>query len=399
MMISVFLTIFLAGSVVAGQPASGQCALCHPAERVAFEHSIHAKEEIRCTDCHGGNAEARDIKPAHGGNFRTLTDRKSIPELCATCHSNSSMMRPYNLPTEQFLIYQTSNHGQALARGLDTAAVCSDCHGAHDILPATDPASRVYPRNLADTCASCHADEALMEPVNLSSTVVEDYRNSIHGNALLDQGNSAAPDCTSCHGVHGAAPYGVGDVEKVCGACHQQVRQTFREGPHHEGMLAAGLSECASCHDYHAVKPFDSASLKEQCVQCHDEDSAQARTGQILSSLIQGATVEIEHAEELVREVKQIPLDVEDHNARIIQARTYLRELPTITHGLSVDDVETVARRARSVGEEVQHDIYAELGHRSMRRIGLVALWFYVLMTIAILVSYKRRIRSAGSPQ
>ena len=56
-----------------------------------------------------------------------------------------------------------------------------------------------------------------------------------------------------------------------------------------------------------------------------------------------------------------------------------------------------MSRRARSVGEEVQHDIYAELGHRSMRRIGLIALWFYVLMTVAIIIGYKRRIKAAGS--
>ena len=396
-MISVVLSIVLASSAAAGQASAGQCGLCHPAERVAYENSIHALEEVGCADCHGGNADAIEIKPAHRGKFRSLADRSSIPELCATCHSDASLMRPYNLPTEQYLIYQTSEHGQALARGVDHVAVCSDCHGAHDILPPSNANSLVHPRNLSSTCAECHSDEVLMEQAGLDPDVVDDYRNSVHGKALLERGNSAAPDCTSCHGVHGAAPYGVGDVEKVCGACHQQVRRAFREGPHHEGMAAAGLSECASCHGFHDIHSFDNPSLKVQCRECHSEDSTQAQTGQTLLSLINVASLEIEKAEELVHEVEQIPLDVEDHNARIIQAQAYLRELPTITHGLSIENVETVSRRARSVGEEVQHDIYAELGHRSMRRIGLIALWFYVLMTVAIIIGYKRRIKAAGS--
>jgi hypothetical protein len=37
-----------------------------------------------------------------------------------------------------------------------TSAVCTDCHGVHDILPASDPASTVNPDHLLATCQKCH---------------------------------------------------------------------------------------------------------------------------------------------------------------------------------------------------------------------------------------------------
>ena len=37
------------------------------------------------------------------------------------------------------------------------SAVCTDCHGVHDIRMTTDPASHVNPANELATCQKCHA--------------------------------------------------------------------------------------------------------------------------------------------------------------------------------------------------------------------------------------------------
>jgi hypothetical protein len=50
----------------------------------------------------------------------------------------------------------TSYHGKVTQLGDESAAVCSSCHGAHDILPLSDPNSRVAPQNRAKTCGQCH---------------------------------------------------------------------------------------------------------------------------------------------------------------------------------------------------------------------------------------------------
>lgn len=54
--------------------------------------------------------------------------------------------------------FADSYHGQARALGSPSTATCSDCHGAHSILPAEDSASTVAAGNLVRTCGACHAD-------------------------------------------------------------------------------------------------------------------------------------------------------------------------------------------------------------------------------------------------
>jgi hypothetical protein len=372
--------------------AEEKCGVCHPENRVAFATSIHAREGVGCASCHGGNPASVNVEAAHRGGFRSLTGRAEVPGLCAECHSDLEQMRPYNLPVDQHAVYQTSPHGKAVAKGDVRAAVCSDCHGDHEILSVADPRSTVHPRNLPATCGRCHGDEALMKGYGLDPKVVEAYRSSIHGHALLDEVNDAAPSCTNCHGVHGPTPAGVGDLDKVCGSCHVQTRRAFLEGPHSTGMVEAGLPECASCHSNHATTRLGLENLETLCAECHGDDSEQALLGRKLHALIEAAGVEVDKAEELALEAAQGPLHIEDHLSRIEEARTQLTESAPLVHAVSLEPVEQVTRRARSIGEEVRHELYAKMDRRPAR-LGLVLFWFYLLMTLAVLFVYKRSLR------
>jgi hypothetical protein len=40
--------------------------------------------------------------------------------------------------------------------GFERVARCSDCHGSHQILPASDPKSSIAPGNRVTTCQKCH---------------------------------------------------------------------------------------------------------------------------------------------------------------------------------------------------------------------------------------------------
>ena len=370
--------------------AAGQCGVCHPESRVAFAASIHAREQVTCTSCHGGDADTQNVERAHSGSFRGLRNRLATPEVCATCHSDLQMMSAYNLPVDQYAVYQTSQHGMAVAGGDSSAAVCIDCHGSHVIYAAADSRSSVASRNIPTTCGVCHSDEELMERYGLDPGVVEDYETGIHGRSLLIAGNLAAPNCTSCHGVHGATPPGVGDIDKVCGACHVQTRRAFLDGPHYQGMTEAGLPECATCHSNHAIQGLEVASIDTLCADCHGESSDEVLLGSKMHTLIEAATVEVEKAEALVLEGERAALDVEDHLGRIEEARTYLTEALPLAHSVSLEPVEQVTRRSRSIGEEVQHEIYTKLDQRPAR-VGLVLFWFYLLLTLAILIVYRRR--------
>jgi predicted CXXCH cytochrome family protein len=382
------MTATVAGAAVpapagAGFGPSGRCGVCHPAERVQFEHSRHAVETVSCVSCHGGNDRAIDQAGAHSGRFRGRPARASIPALCASCHSDETRMRAYNLPVDQFALYQTSGHGQALAKGNLRVAVCSDCHGAHDVLPPDDPASRVFPTNIPKTCGGCHGDTSATAPK--PGGEYREYLSSVHAHELLDKGNRRAPTCVSCHGAHGAAPPQVGDVDKVCGNCHTAERRYFTAGPHLAGMTKAGLPECASCHKAHAIAAAQPRRLGTACAECHGPRSAQEQLGKRLYASYSAALAGIGRAAESVEKAERIPLPTEDYRARLENARTYLREALPAAHAADAAVVEGFTSRALSVSDEIEREIHKKLVERNWRYVGLALFWFYLILTIVIL--------------
>ncbi len=385
-MIGAALALLLAAAPEAGN----LCTLCHPDVRVEFERSIHHSENVTCTSCHGGDPSASSVDAAHRGRFRGRIARKDVPEACAVCHADTSMMRPYNLPTDQLALYLTSGHGRALARGDGNAAVCTDCHGVHAILPPENVESSVHVLNIPRTCARCHSDAELMRPYGFTEDPFAEFTLGIHGRALLEEGNQAAPECSRCHSAHGAAPTGVGDIDKVCGQCHASARAYFLEGPHKAAMVAAGLPECASCHGHHRIRTVDVSMIDALCADCHAKDSAEVELGLKMRTLYEAAAADIDEAREIVDRAAAIPLYTEDYEARLNEARTSLIESVPAMHSLNLEHVQDLTRRARAIGNEVESEAGGKLESRKWRRVGLMVFWFYLLVTVGILARFRR---------
>jgi len=118
------------------------CGRCHHGITEAFRQSIHwpapgrpAEKLPVCSDCHS----AHDIGRTDESQFRM-----HMMDQCGRCHQQL---------TEA---YFETFHGKVSRLGYLRAAKCYDCHGAHDILPVTDPRSRLSPRNIVETCRKCH---------------------------------------------------------------------------------------------------------------------------------------------------------------------------------------------------------------------------------------------------
>jgi predicted CXXCH cytochrome family protein len=141
---------------------SETCSKCHAPIVDAYKQSVHGKALIDennqdvpvCTDCHG----VHNIQDP-----RTVQFRVQSPEMCAGCHANKELMSKYGLSSDVYSIYKRSWHGVDVsvyeARWptiWHDSAVCTDCHGVHDILKTQDPASKVNPKNLLATCQKCH---------------------------------------------------------------------------------------------------------------------------------------------------------------------------------------------------------------------------------------------------
>jgi len=143
---------------------SSTCSTCHQEIYNEYKVSIHGGALIQednpdvpvCTDCHG----VHNIQDPRTAQFRI-----SSPDLCASCHANQELMAKYGLTADVYNLYNLSWHGVDLsvykARWPNTwhySAVCTDCHGVHDILSTQDPNSSVNPDNLLATCQKCHPD-------------------------------------------------------------------------------------------------------------------------------------------------------------------------------------------------------------------------------------------------
>jgi hypothetical protein len=89
-----------------------------------------------CIDCHSAHAIVRADQP------QWLLG--SVEE-CGSCHERL------------YVTYFETYHGKVTRLGFGLVAKCSDCHTAHNMRPAADPQSSVYPMNLVATCARCHA--------------------------------------------------------------------------------------------------------------------------------------------------------------------------------------------------------------------------------------------------
>ncbi len=143
---------------------SQACAPCHKEISDQYSKSVHgaaianggAADVPTCTDCHGSHT----IKNADTASFRNST-----PQLCAQCHSDKAKMAKYGLSPNVYSTYMNDFHGVTVSltqrQGPDNyteKAVCTDCHGVHDIKSTKGGNTAEIKKNVQVTCQKCHPD-------------------------------------------------------------------------------------------------------------------------------------------------------------------------------------------------------------------------------------------------
>lgn len=275
------------GLVHEAPPKKITCAGCHEGAQQAYLRSMHARPPkpgeangAGCEDCHGGAHEV--LTP---GDPASPVNHANIPQTCGRCHGQKFLVEPHGDSAQTFISYQESVHGRAIEKGSQKAAVCTDCHGAHEILGANDQKSSIYKFNVPATCGKCHGD------------VAQTFMNSIHGQGIA-RGNGLAPVCTDCHGIHSIKNHkdpkspvaGQNLSLDTCARCHEGVRLSQEFGvpggrvssymDSYHGLASTGgsvlVANCASCHGVHNILPssdarstINRANLDATCGQCH----------------------------------------------------------------------------------------------------------------------------------
>jgi predicted CXXCH cytochrome family protein len=405
----------LASAAAAALAGDGGCGVCHGKERVTFDASVHNAADVGCVTCHGGDDTAVDSKEkAHAADkgFRGKLGRLDVAEACGNCHSDVARMRPFALRTDSLAAYRASHHGKATFGKKDTeAATCSDCHGVHDVRHVKDPLSPAFHQNVPTTCAKCHDDAALMKRHGIVSHAVADYTKSVHG-TLLARGEPGVPSCADCHDAHAASPPGALEVADVCGACHRETRDRFRESPHFTASKSGGMHECITCHGNHAVQRpgfslFDATDDAvtdadghggTRCLTCHDPGKPADKGYQTAISFgrgLRGAESEIRDAAARVDSVESQGFHVDDERESLDQARRALIRALPLTHTANRALVEGELRRTHSLVEQATFGCDAIVREERDRRIfGSVA--GAVLLGIAGVLGLRRRIARKG---
>jgi hypothetical protein len=233
-----------------------------------------------CVDCHG-SAHAV-LTP---GDPASPVSHANIPSTCGRCHGQRFIASANGVSAQTFGSYQESVHGRAIENGSQKAAVCTDCHGGHEILAANEDHSPISKSNVPATCGKCHAE------------VTQTFMASIHGQGIA-RGNGMSPACTDCHGIHSirnikdpnSPVAGQNLSQDTCARCHEGVRlsqefglpgnrvSTYLDSYH--GLASQGgsvvVANCSSCHGVHNILPssdphstINRANLGATCGRCH----------------------------------------------------------------------------------------------------------------------------------
>ena len=282
------------------KPAPVQCASCHHTEDAIYQASDHGRAvsagapAAGCLSCHGEPHSLLNYRDPASPVFRL-----NIPKTCAVCHEDQKKMKQYGLSERAPLTsYAASVHGKALLeKGLLSSAICTDCHGSHDLHAPSNPKAKIFRTNVPATCGKCHEN------------VMNTYLRSTHGKAALT-GKREAPVCTDCHGEHlikshldpTSTVYASTLSEKTCGRCHGSETINAKYGlpfdrvssylNSYHGLAgkmgATTVANCASCHGAHDVLPssdpnssVNKNNLSRTCGACHPGAGKQLAKGRV----------------------------------------------------------------------------------------------------------------------
>jgi formate dehydrogenase gamma subunit len=139
------------------------CGKCHGSIEQDFQEGIHGEllergevDAPSCTKCHGEHGILAATDPRSPVSLHRVAE-----STCSPCHSSGYLSDKYGLPTGRLVTFIESYHGLKSRAGDKKVATCVSCHGAHRILPASNPGSSISKKNLPETCGKCHTGISL----------------------------------------------------------------------------------------------------------------------------------------------------------------------------------------------------------------------------------------------
>lgn len=259
---------------------SEACARCHQENVCApgsnWRTSVHAHNNVACTDCHRGHYNVAPGTPATTEPGVAMAPRHGQVSLA------SYQQTAPTLP---------SLKGSTNFMGAEAPNICFKCHGdmaeytriagPHQICGPNgfncstchDPHGKILETSRKDLCLSCHSQHS----------PVMSWHASTH--------NLMNVACTDCHNPHprtsvqqfvGISHYGVTRPKRLqmsvqepeaCYKCHPKIYAMNALPSHHP--IKEGKMVCSDCHDPHGQQngniKAEGLNVNQLCYKCHME--------------------------------------------------------------------------------------------------------------------------------
>jgi predicted CXXCH cytochrome family protein len=388
------------------------CLTCHASlpepklrtPATEYAASVHSDERIGCVGCHAGDprdatAQAHDWQ----GGFVPRPAHANTAKVCGGCHSNAVFIRQFNarIRTDEAELLPLSLHGKLAQTGDTNAPTCTTCHGTHAIAPVGSLRSPANPRRVVHLCATCHDNHELMARYGIASNQVSRWERSAHARAL-EAGNERAPSCVGCHGPHSATPPKASTVGRVCGQCHEDQLEAFRQSPHAKPWRKLGLSECVPCHDPHAASrpSWVVESAESACNRCHARDERPRKVARDLSAMMQSARDRVDAAEAKLRQTQNEQRNALSDRYALDEVRHQQQRLAVAIHSLDPARLDAPLRSFVSAMTRAEQRMADAEHQRAARRrgyvvaLGLALALFGLLVAKAVALSRRRRLGS-----
>jgi cytochrome b subunit of formate dehydrogenase len=262
---------------------------------VAGAAPLAGQDEYGCLECHGQEAEMRELVDSLRASLVVDAERYERSGHafldCTGCHYGYEEM-PHDPEAESVgclechedvpaQLADSAHHALAESESQD----CAACHGVHDVLPPTDRDSRLYPLNVTRTCGQCHFDIDVASASD-DQLYEQHYARDSHARGIQRSGLLVSATCVSCHGGHDIR--GAHDPEsrlsrervpETCGACHAGLQEKYERSVHHRPQNGddSMSPSCVDCHWPHEIAPTDQSPFRlgitGVCGSCHQEQS------------------------------------------------------------------------------------------------------------------------------
>jgi len=390
-------TTFIRAEITDQLIAEDNCVSCHMEMEILpvdfQKYDIHLQLGLSCAGCHGGDPSSDDpeesMDPKKG--FIGKPALKDIPQFCGKCHSNIDFMRTYQprIATDQVQQYYTSIHGKKLKSGDTKVAECVSCHTAHAIPSGKDGRSTVYPLNIPSMCNKCHGDSEHMQGYKIPTDQYEKYAQSVHGLNLLENKDLGSPACNDCHGNHGATPPGIESVSHVCGGCHVNNLEYFKESPMAKPYVELEIHACEQCHGYHKVGKTSDGMIgvgeESVCTECHTSGDAGYEAAEKIYTSLSNFVSIYDSAETKLKEVQRKGMDDVDILFLLKEAHQVLVHTRTLTHSFTPNKVEEKTQEGIEKSKQAIEKAGLEISDYYFRRRGFgIATLFITVLVIAL---------------